>query len=133
MDALARIPIGLRQRGVLRLFPGDGRGLGVRACLLALMMLIPACATQPESIDQHLAYAEAQVTAVAHTAADSRDAMSDEQYQEVIDGLDEANALLDDAWEATQHDREKMAHENVTAALDILYSLRDKLKELDEP
>lgn len=132
MDALARFSTGLRQRGMRRPVPGDYRGIGLRACLLVLMLAVPACATQPESIDQTLAYAEAQVTAVAKTAADSRDAMSDEEYQEVLDGLTEANALLDDAWEATQHDREKLAHENTQAALQVIESLRAKLAEVND-
>lgn len=129
---VARMVPGVCVRRGCRVDDRQHHGRGAGALLALALLLFPACATQPESIDQHLAYAEAQVTAVAHTAAESRDAMTDEQYREVLDGLTEANDLLDDAWEATEHDREKLAHENTEAALQVIKSLSGKLAEVND-
>ena len=75
--------------------------------LVAGVALLAGCATltSPKTNSQRLAYAEAQVTAIANSAATLYEAgvLKDTERDAILSQLDSANTALDTAWVALRN------------------------------
>jgi len=101
--------------------------------LVAGVALLAGCATlpSPETNSQRLAYAEAQVTAIANSAATLYEAgvLKDAERDAILSQLDSANTALDTAWIALRNGNLDTVNDVLLTVDRSLLALRKQLAD----